>query len=149
MLDVMSTFEDLQQSSLTELTRQECLRHLRSTRVGRIVFVDQDGPAALPVNYRMDGETILFRVSPTSDLCLRLDRARVAFEVDRLDEFHLTGWSVLLRGTASYAEADDLPEHRADRPLPWARGPRHTYVRVTPDRITGRELIDEEGSVRT
>ena len=49
---------------------------------------DADGPLTVPVNYRMDGSDVLFRVSPTSQMCLHLNKAAVSFEVDRIDEFH-------------------------------------------------------------
>jgi nitroimidazol reductase NimA-like FMN-containing flavoprotein (pyridoxamine 5'-phosphate oxidase superfamily) len=139
----MGTFEDLQQATLVDLPRPECLRLLALARVGRIVYDDGDGPLAVPVNFRMDGEDVLFRVSPTSEMCLHLNNANVAFEVDRLDDFHQTGWSVLIRGLASYVESADLPPQRAQRPVPWARGLRPVHVRIRPRRITGRRLVDD------
>ena len=139
----MDTFEDLQQASLIEIPRPECLRLLRGERVGRVAFTDDDGPLAIPVNFRMDDDDVLFRVSPVSRMCLHLNNAKVSFEVDRVDDFHQTGWSVLIRGESSYVESPDLPEHRSDRPVPWAHGLRPVYVRIRPSRITGRRLIDE------
>jgi nitroimidazol reductase NimA-like FMN-containing flavoprotein (pyridoxamine 5'-phosphate oxidase superfamily) len=138
----MDIFEDLQQANLIEVPRAECLRLLELGRIGRIAYVDEEGPVALPVTYRMDGEDVLFRVSPASQMCLHLNNAQVSFEVDRLDDFHQTGWSVLVRGTSSYVESADLP-HRAERPVPWARGLRPVYVRIRATRITGRRLTDD------
>ncbi|KRC50305.1 MULTISPECIES: pyridoxamine 5'-phosphate oxidase family protein [unclassified Nocardioides] len=139
----MDTYEDLQQADLHELARPECLRLLALARVGRIVYADDRGPVALPVNFRMDGSTVLFRVSPAGDLHRWLDGATVAFEVDRLDDFHQTGWSVLVRGTSAYVDSEDLPSLRSERPLPWARGLRPVTVRVQPTQITGRRLVDD------
>jgi nitroimidazol reductase NimA-like FMN-containing flavoprotein (pyridoxamine 5'-phosphate oxidase superfamily) len=139
----MDAFEDLQQATLVELDRAECLELLKLGRTGRIVYADADGPIAVPVNYRIDGVDVLFRVSPASKLGPAMDNATVAFEVDRLDDFHQTGWSVLVRGTSSYVEPDDVPAHLSERPVPWARGFRPIYVRVRPSRITGRRLVDD------
>lgn len=139
----MDAFEDLQQATPVELPRPECFRLIRGERVGRVVFDDGGGPVALPVNFRMDGDDVLFRISPTSVMCPYLNNARVSFEVDRLDDFHQTGWSVLVRGESSYVEPADLPAYHSDRPLPWARGVRPVYVRIRPSRITGRRLIDD------
>lgn len=139
----MDAHEDLQQATLHDIPRPECLQLLGLARVGRIVYSDDQGPIALPVNFRMDGETVLFRVSPASEMCPRLDDATVSFQVDRLDDFHQTGWSVLVRGTSSYVESEDLPVMRSVRPLPWARGFRPVYVRIRPTRISGRRLVDD------
>lgn len=138
----MDAHEDLQQATLHDIPRSECLRLLGLARVGRIVYTDDRGPIALPVNFRMDGETVLFRVSPASEMCLRLNDADVSFQVDRLDDFHQTGWSVLVRGTSSYVETEDLPVMRSTRPVPWAQGFRPVYVRVRPTQISGRRLVD-------
>jgi hypothetical protein len=140
----MDPFEELQQAALIDVPRDECLRLLDVGRVGRVVYTDEDGPLAVPVNYRMDGKDVLFRVSPTSQLCLHLNHAAVSFEVDRLDEFHQTGWSILVRGQASYVESENLPAFHSERPVPWAQGPRPVYVRIQPSRITGRRLVDEK-----
>lgn len=140
----MDTYEELQQATLVDLARPECLRLLQVGRVGRVAFVDDHGPIAIPVNYRMDGEDVLFRVSPASTMCRHLHHANVSFEVDRLDDFHQTGWSVIVRGESSYVESDALPDHRAERPVPWARGLRPVYVRIRPGRVTGRRLVDEK-----
>lgn len=139
----MDLYEDLQQANLHEIPRPECLELLGLARVGRIVYADDDGPVALPVNFRMDDGTVVFRVSPGSQMCRRLDGATVAFEVDRLDDFHQTGWSILVRGTSSYADGTDFAEELSRRPVPWARGQRPVYVRVRPSQITGRRLVDD------
>lgn len=139
----MTPFEDLQQANLHEIPRPECLQLLGLSRVGRIIYTDDTGPVALPVSFRMDGSSVLFRVSPASEMCPLLNEAQVSFQVDRLDDFHQTGWSVLVRGTSSYVEADDLPAQRSTLPVPWARGFRPIHVRIRPTRITGRRLVDD------
>lgn len=140
----MSTYEDLQQANLEEIGRQECLSLLGLARVGRIVFSDDDGPIALPVSFRMHDDRVLFRVAPGGSLARRLEHATVAFEVDRIDDFHQLGWSVLIRGEASFVEdQDQLPAELSTLPVPWARGFRPVYVQVLPTRITGRRLVDD------
>ncbi|HWU21251.1 MAG TPA: pyridoxamine 5'-phosphate oxidase family protein [Nocardioides sp.] len=140
----MTTYEDLQQANIHEIGRPECLSLLGLARVGRIVFCDDEGPLALPVNFRMHGERVLFRVPPGGSLARRLDGATVAFEVDRIDGFQQLGWSVLVRGEASFVDnEEDLPEQLSALPVPWARGFRPVYVQVRPTRITGRRLLDD------
>jgi nitroimidazol reductase NimA-like FMN-containing flavoprotein (pyridoxamine 5'-phosphate oxidase superfamily) len=43
------------------LNRFECDRLLRSNRVGRIGFVADGWPTVLPVNYVMDGDSVVLR----------------------------------------------------------------------------------------
>ena len=62
-----------------------------------------------------------------------------AFQVDELDDETDAGWSVLIRGRATYVDCGDLPEV-ADRPPPWHEGVQSLHVRITPRVISGRRL---------
>src|SRR5688500_5007952 len=96
-------------------------------------------PVVVPVNHVLDGEDIIFRTSPHTDLGRQMIRGQVAFEVDDFDEFNECGWSVLVQGTAEYDDSDELwPD---DRPRPWAEGTRNLVVRIRPRLITGRRLL--------
>ncbi len=67
--------------------------------------------------------------------------ARVAFEVDGVDEATRTGWSVLVRGEAT--EVTDPAELARLRQLPlspWAPGAKTRYVRILPTVLTGRRI---------
>jgi Pyridoxamine 5'-phosphate oxidase len=68
---------------------------------------------------------------------------QVAFEVDRLDEALCQGWSVLVRGPAHrVAHPAELHHVRRDTSTlwPWPGGDQDVYVRIIPDRITGRRI---------
>ena len=69
--------------------------------VGRIVFTEARGPVALPVNYRMIGDSIVFRTAATSALQRALRHEQVSFEVDYVDDALAEGWSVLVSGEIS------------------------------------------------
>ena len=116
------TTEDSQQAPeyrFRELTTAECLMLLQSKRVGRIVWCGELGPQALPVNYVVDNGRILFRTSPHSSIATLALKQAVAFEVDDIDEFIETGWSVLVVGTARSVDGPgDIPQSLADRPRP-------------------------------
>jgi hypothetical protein len=127
-------------SHLREIDRAECVELLAGHRVGRVAYCDDLGPVVLPVNYTLDHETVLFRISPSSTLARHLRSARASFQVDDFDEFQQSGWSVLVRGDADYVEAVDLPDND-DRPVPWAEGQRTLHVRITPHDISGRRLL--------
>jgi nitroimidazol reductase NimA-like FMN-containing flavoprotein (pyridoxamine 5'-phosphate oxidase superfamily) len=142
----MSTQENPQPATyrLRELSTEECHVLLRSKRVGRVVWCGSNGPQALPVNYVVHSDTILFRTSPDSAIAEVGRGQRAAFEVDDIDEFVETGWSVLLVGTAeSFTGAGDVPNRLEDRPTPWAPGSRPLYIRIRPDGVTGRRVVNE------
>jgi len=126
---------------LQELTKQECFGLLAGQRLGRVVLVDDRGPLALPVNFVLDHYTVLFRSDQGSKLDEAGRGARVAFEVDGVDEATRTGWSVLVRGEAT--EVTDPAELARVRKLPlypWAPGAKTRYVRILPTVLTGRRI---------
>jgi uncharacterized protein len=125
---------------LKELSEDECLELLASKQVGRLVYVDQDGPLAVPVNYVLDGGTVLFRTSPHTSLG-RYARSGAALEVDEIDDYTQSGWSVLLRGPAEFVDPDDLPASSERRPTPWPEGVRTLHLRIRPLSVTGRRLL--------
>lgn len=125
-------------SKLRELGHDECLSLLHAQQVGRFAFVDDSGPDVLPVNYTMDGEDVLIATSAYGTIARAATNGRVAFEVDEVDEYTESGWSIVVRGRATREAPFDVP---ADRPHPWADGARTYILRITPDVITGRRLI--------
>jgi len=136
----MSPTEPWFAGHLRELSRDECLELLATKAVGRVAYCTPDGPEVLPLNYVVEGDTLLFRTSPHSALGrhLRLDVA--AFQVDEVDDYTESGWSVLVRGTVGPLSTDDLPP-AGQRPRPWVEGSRPLHLRLTPRSITGRRLL--------
>ena len=129
-------------SSLEPLGRVECLNMLALGQVGRVGFVLDGQPEILPVNYALDGDTVLFRTAPDSVLN-SISRQSVAFEVDSLDESTQSGWSVLVHGHAEgIADAIDATSERIRRLLltTWAPGERERWFVIRPTGISGRRL---------
>jgi uncharacterized protein len=127
-------------SHLNDMERTECLELLGSHQVGRVAYCDDLGPVVLPVNYVIDHGTVLIQLSPHSTLARNLRSAPASFEVDEFDDYNQSGWSVLVRGAATYVEPDDLRD-ADDRPVAWAEGERTFHVRITPHDISGRRLL--------
>jgi nitroimidazol reductase NimA-like FMN-containing flavoprotein (pyridoxamine 5'-phosphate oxidase superfamily) len=123
------------------LSERECLDLLASRSVGRVVFADENGPLAVPVNYVMDGEAVLFRTAAHNTLGRHLRDAVAAFEIDDVDDYNETGWSVLVRGRTTYAESDELPTAEDALPYAWPEGTRALVVRLSPQSISGRRLL--------
>jgi len=99
-------------------------------------------PEVLPVNYGLDGDSVLFRTAEGTVLTQARHRV-VAFEVDHVDETTHTGWSVLVQGLAHDITETIDPTSERLRGLAvvsWAPDPRQRWYQVVPDRITGRRL---------
>jgi uncharacterized protein len=109
------------------------------------VYSDDLGPAAIPVNYALAGQDIVFRSEDGSKVRGLRDHS-VAFEVDHIDDASRSGWSVLVRGTSQMIELERVHEVLrridGDLPLPWKTGIHKIWVVITPKTVTGRRLAD-------
>ena len=122
---------------LSRLSREECLRLLRSRKVGRLAYVARaEVPDIVPVNYLVDdADRILVRSGPGPKLQAASRGAVVAFAVDDIDESAHTGWSVVVTARASVID----PACGYDV-QPWATGPREHVICLQVHRIDGRRL---------
>ncbi|SEO94870.1 pyridoxamine 5'-phosphate oxidase family protein [Trujillonella endophytica] len=125
----------------------ECHRLLATQEIGRLGVNAEHFPIIVPVNYAMDGTTIVIRTQPGSKLTAA-QHANVAFEVDEIDRRTRSGWSVLVRALAE--EVGE--EHRADLVArthatgvePWAPGEHGHWLRLIPQEISGRRIVPGE-----
>jgi nitroimidazol reductase NimA-like FMN-containing flavoprotein (pyridoxamine 5'-phosphate oxidase superfamily) len=126
---------------LEELSPAECRAHLAPGGVGRFLFTAVRGPVAIPVNYRMLGQDVVFRTSRTAGAAAGAQLPQVSFDVDHIDDALGEGWSVLVSGDARLVtDPAGLEQVAALGISPWAGGERDTYVRLTPSEITGRRI---------
>jgi nitroimidazol reductase NimA-like FMN-containing flavoprotein (pyridoxamine 5'-phosphate oxidase superfamily) len=121
----------------------ECRRLLGTKQVGRLAFVSNGNPDVQPVNYALDGDTVVFATGTGTKLWAAT-RAPVAFEVDDIDSSTRSGWSVVIHGLAQEITALDttaVRERMEALPLsPWPGGGRTTIVRLPATSITGRRV---------
>jgi nitroimidazol reductase NimA-like FMN-containing flavoprotein (pyridoxamine 5'-phosphate oxidase superfamily)/DNA-binding XRE family transcriptional regulator len=127
---------------LAGLSADECRSLIARGGVGRVLFVEPGrGPVAIPVNYRMDGDDVVFRTGGGTTLADSLRQSYVSFDVDHLDEALGEGWSVLLTGTASViTEPGELNRVHSLGIEPWAGGDRQLYMRLRAHQVTGRAI---------
>jgi nitroimidazol reductase NimA-like FMN-containing flavoprotein (pyridoxamine 5'-phosphate oxidase superfamily) len=120
----------------TRLTTEECWELLRADEFGRLAFRMVDEVHLVPINYAVDGDTLLFRTSGGNKLLGVTMHPEVVFEIDSYDDEH--AHSVIVRGIARRLEEDE--EHRAELvPLrPWVATPKYNVVEIRPTEITGR-----------
>jgi nitroimidazol reductase NimA-like FMN-containing flavoprotein (pyridoxamine 5'-phosphate oxidase superfamily) len=96
---------------------------------------------ALPVNFRVVDDNVVFRTAPLPELTSRLPLEHVSFEVDHIDEALAEGWSVLISGQGQViVDPSELQRAQAAGVTPWAGGERDVYVRIVPREVTGRRI---------
>lgn len=121
------------------MTDDECWDFLARRELGRLAFHLAEEVHIVPVNYAVDGRTLLFRTAPGSKLLGVVMNADVAFEADEYDEQHAS--SVIIRGRARVLPEDEA--HRAENvPLrPWVDADaKYEVVEVEPSEISGRRF---------
>jgi hypothetical protein len=126
---------------LIELASDECLRLLGTHAVGRVAWNGPTSPTVLPVNFVVVDSEIWFRTAAHSSLSREIDDLAVAFQVDDVDEFTRSGWSVLVRGTAHVVyDVARIPGAWPDLET-WPSGAHALHVVIEARQITGRRLL--------
>jgi nitroimidazol reductase NimA-like FMN-containing flavoprotein (pyridoxamine 5'-phosphate oxidase superfamily) len=119
----------------------ECRHLLETGTLGRVLLSVNALPAAFPVNYRLRGDTIVFRTGPGTKLSRARDVTVVGFEVDHVDAATGTGWNVLVIGSAStVCDADEIAMLEQLQ-IPSLAGDRLPhFVQISVDSISGRRI---------
>lgn len=130
-----------QQSPISIIPEDSCWGYLASQEVGRLGVSSHDVPEIFPINYYVDGESIIFRSAEGSKMDQLARNNNVVFEVDGwTDE---GGWSVMVKGVAELITDDEeLARARKAPLLPWIPTVKTIYVRVSPTiGISGRHFV--------
>jgi uncharacterized protein len=131
------------------LSEQECRWLLGQARVGRVAVSVGEVPAVFPVNYLVAGDEILFFTAEGTKLRATASNATVTFEVDHIDPFAQTGWSVLVVGQArERTEPAVIAGAKRAGLRPWPGGDRFHLVAIAVEFVSGRrmgEVIDLRG----
>ncbi len=124
---------------ITELTPDQCWQLLRSHDLGRIAASAAGTVDIFPINYAVDGETIMFRTAPGTKLLELAINDRVAFEIDDHDEHE--AWSVVLKGRAERVERQSEMDAAEQLGLnPWIPTLKYRWVRIWPSELAGRRF---------
>ncbi|WP_405817945.1 pyridoxamine 5'-phosphate oxidase family protein [Streptomyces sp. NBC_00838] len=126
---------------LRRLTERECWNRLDTHGVGRLAFPGDTALVVVPVNYLVDGRSVVYRTQPGSVPAVDAGTP-LSFETDHLDEARACGWSVLLTGTTEHVTDPATMNALADRAgsRPWAGGSRPLWIRLLPEHISGRVI---------
>ena len=119
----------------------ECLRLLRLAQVGRLGIAIMNVPDIFPVNFVVDGDTVVFRTAEGTKFAAAILGTAVAFEVDGYDPDGGEAWSVVLKGHAVEIESMFERFEAEELPLfPWHNSPKSCFVRILSDEISGRRF---------
>ncbi|MBI4901116.1 MAG: pyridoxamine 5'-phosphate oxidase family protein [Actinobacteria bacterium] len=124
---------------VTVLDESRCWDLLASQSVGRLATAVQGMPEIFPVNFVVDGETVVFRTAEGSKLMELVINEQVCFEVDGWNENR--GWSVVVKGLAEVIPSGEEHDRVEALPLrPWVPTVKTNFVRVTATEISGRRF---------
>ena len=122
---------------ITPLTEDTAWGYLDSAEVGRLATALGEQPDIFPVNYVVDGQSVVFRTAEGTKLAEIVLNKQVAFEADMWDE--KGGWSVVLRGKAERITDPDELERVEKLPLrPFVDTVKTNFMRISAGKITGR-----------
>lgn len=133
---------DTDRNGLEVLDRTECLQLLAAGCVGRLGIIAGASPAIFPVNYRLDGDAIIFRTDPGTKLGAG-PRSPACFEIDGIDHEHHMGWSVIATGRLEELTPYNLflfAQAKALGVVPWAAGEKAHWMRLIAERLSGRRI---------
>ncbi|WP_447943511.1 pyridoxamine 5'-phosphate oxidase family protein [Microbacterium aurum] len=121
------------------LTDDECWDRLAEQQLGRLVTHVGDVLDIFPVNYTVDGESLVFRTAEGSKLTELTINDQVLFEVDEYTD--TDAWSVVVRGTARRLDTPEEVRAADELPLrPWIPTLKYNYVRITATSLSGRDI---------
>jgi nitroimidazol reductase NimA-like FMN-containing flavoprotein (pyridoxamine 5'-phosphate oxidase superfamily) len=133
---------DVDRNGLEILGRAECFRLLATATLGRVGITCGALPTVLPVNFRLVGDRIVFRTGVGTKLAAGTRNAIIAFEVDDIDPFSHTGWSVVVTGEAGeVTEPDELAELAYANIPRWAPSDDDRVVAVSTPMMSGRRIV--------
>jgi nitroimidazol reductase NimA-like FMN-containing flavoprotein (pyridoxamine 5'-phosphate oxidase superfamily) len=124
------------------LTEEQCWKHLRAQRLGRLALVKGGRPQIFPVNYAVGERSIVFRTAPGTKL-VHGPGSVACFEIDGYEQDAREGWSVVVVGNLEeITEAEDARSQTLRQlPVdPLAPGARLHWVALHADEVTGRHF---------
>jgi uncharacterized protein len=134
--------------SLVALDNVACWDLLATVRVGRLAWNDPDGRImVVPVNFGLDGQTVVVRTGDTALLDAARARSRCAFQAEELEPGLRSGWTVLVDGQLTATEDDAAAERLGRLVDPWLRAPRPYVLVLVASQVTGRSVPALGGAV--
>jgi uncharacterized protein len=132
---------DTADSGFAELSGPACWALLPRSGVARLAWSDPAGRImVVPVNYGLDGRTVILRTGDTALLEAARAGRRCAFQVDDIEPALRSGWTVLIDATVVEVDDEDVVDRLARLVDPWVRGPLPHVLLLQATGISGRSL---------
>ena len=129
------------------LSESACLDLLASTTIARVGLSAGSLPVILPVNFVLDGGSIVVCTGPGLKLRAAIARDVACLEVDDHDPIGHLGWSVLVTGRLSEIGGEGAVRAAERLPLmPWRHISEAHFIRLSIDLISGRRLRRERSN---
>ena len=123
---------------IEELDAAECWRLLATETIGRVAVTDGTAAHIWPVNFRVRGESVLFRTDRGGKAADISAHPQVAFEADGLEgELY---WSVVLTGVAELRDSDEPGSHEGRSELVTQNPGVKRYFVFIEGVVTGRRF---------
>lgn len=122
------------------LAPDECWTLLEQTNVGRLAVLVDGHPDIFPVNYVLDGDSIVFRTGVGTKFWSTMTTP-CAMEIDGYRASSVKAWSVVVRGRTNLIL--DQQERASVDALgldPWQPGNKDFYLRLSLEAVTGRRF---------
>lgn len=127
--------------AIEKLSDEDCWDLLREVEVGRLAVAAAGDIDIFPLNFVVDGRSLVFRSAEGTKLVEVVLAGRVAFETDGYHPDDGTAWSVVVKGTAELLDRFSDIYAAQDLPLfPWNASPKERFVRITPTSVSGRRF---------
>lgn len=118
-----------------------CRHLLEAAHIGRLGFTSSLLPVVLPVNFVVDGDSVVIATESPSVLRAAVGGHVACIEVDDHDALTHEGWSVLATGRLrEVTDRDELAFVEALPLAPWRHLPQPRYVRLPIELLSGRRL---------
>lgn len=132
------------------LSPDECWGLLADEQFGRLAYRLVDEVHLVPINYVVDGTSLLFRTASGNKLLAAALHSDVAFEIDWYDDN--SAWSVVVRGRLR--QLDEGEQQRAEG-LPlhsWVPTLKYDIIELLPEVVSGRtfrlQRVEPDSEVR-
>lgn len=134
---------------LETLPDEECRELLASHRIGRVSVTSDALPVIAPVNYVLDGNSVVFRTRRDGMLAQACNDAVIAFEIDELAADGGGGWTVNVVGIASLLGPSEHVRALSLGLVSAAGDDREQFIRLRIGLISGRRITPLEASATT
>ena len=121
------------------LSAEECWALLEDDEFGRLAYRLVDEVHVVPINYVVDGRTLLFRTAAGNKLLAAALQSDVAFEIDWHDDD--AAWSVEVRGRLRQLAEDEAHRVESLGRTSWIPTDKPEVIELVPEQVTGRRFV--------